>query len=126
MALTEAMRNLILADVLGESVNEFNNANAHIGVGDSTTAFAAGQTDLQAAANKFRKAMDATYPQRSVNVATFRSTFGTAEANFAWQECGVFNASSGGTMFNRKVESLGTKASTQSWQFTVTLTLAAA
>lgn len=111
---------------VGAGVTAFNNANAHIGVGDSTTAHAVGQTDLQAATNKLRKAMDATYPSGATNVLTFRSTFGTADANFAWQEWGVFNASSGGTMLNRKVESLGTKTNTQTWQFTVTLTFTTA
>jgi hypothetical protein len=126
MALTNAGRDLIAADIIGETVTEFTNANAHIGVGDSSTAFAAAQTDLQAATNKMRKAMDATYPTRATNVLTFRSTFATGDANWAWNEWGVFNASSAGTMLNRKVESLGTKASTQSWQFTVTLTVTAA
>lgn len=126
MALTNAGRDLIAADIIGESVTEFNNANAYIGVGDSTTAFAAAQTDLQAASNKLRKAMDSTYPQRSTNVLTFRSTFATGDANFAWQEWAVFNASSAGTMLNRKVESLGTKTSAQSWQITATLTVTAA
>lgn len=111
---------------VGAGVTAFNNANAHIGVGDSTTAHAVGQTDLQAATNKLRKAMDATYPSGATNVLTFRSTFGTSDANFAWQEWGVFNASSGGTMLNRKVESLGTKTNTQTWQFTVTLTFTTA
>lgn len=126
MGLTNAMRDLIAADVIGESVTEFTNANAHIGVGDSSTAFAASQTDLQAASNKLRKAMDATFPSRATNVLTFKSTFATGDANFAWQEWAVFNASSAGTMFNRKVESLGTKTSAQSWAFTVTLTVTAA
>lgn len=126
MALTNAGRDLIAADIIGETVTEFNNANAYIGVGDSTTAFAASQTDLQAASNKLRKAMDSTYPQRTTNVLTFRATFATGDANFAWQEWGVFNASSAGTMLNRKVESLGTKTSAQSWQITTTLTVTAA
>ncbi len=126
MALTNAGRDFIATDIVGESVTEFNNANAYIGVGDSTTAFAATQTDLQAATNKLRKAMDATYPQRATNVLTFRSTFATGDANFAWQEWATFNASSAGTMLNRKVESLGTKTSAQSWQMTVTLTITAA
>lgn len=104
----------------------FNNANSFIGVGDSTTAFAANQTDLVAATNKLRKAMDATFPSGAANVITFRSTFGTADANFAWQEWGVFNAASAGTMLSRKVESLGTKTSAQTWQFTVTLTFTTA
>jgi hypothetical protein len=126
MALTNAGRDLIASMLLGEATTDFTNANARIGVGDSTTAFAAAQTDLQAATNKLRKAMDATYPQRATNVLTFRSTFATGDANWAWQEWAVFNAAAAGAMLNRKVESLGTKTSAQSWQFTVTLTVTAA
>lgn len=126
MPITDAGRNHMVQASVGAAVTAFNNANAYIGVGDSTTAYAAAQTDLQAATNKLRKAMDATYPSGATNVLTFRSTFGTTEANFAWQEWGVFNASSAGTMLNRKVESLGTKTSAQTWQFTVTLTVTTA
>jgi hypothetical protein len=122
MPLTNAGRDLIAADVIGESVTEFNNANGHLGVGDSATAFAVGQTDLQAGANKLRRAMEATFPTRATNVVTARSLFATGDANFAWNEWGWFNASSAGTMMSRKVEALGTKASTQSWQLTATLT----
>ena len=122
MALTNAYRDLVASLTTGTGT-AFTNATSYIGVGDSTTAFANTQTDLQAATNKLRKAMDATYPQVAANVITFRSTFATTDANFAWQEWGVFNASSAGTMLNRKVESLGTKTSAQSWQMTVTVTL---
>jgi hypothetical protein len=124
MALTNAGRDLIAADLIGEAVTEFNNANAHIGVGNGTAAFAATQTDLQGA-SKARKAMEATFPTRAANVLTFRSLFGTGDANFAWEEWAVFNASAAGTMLNRKVESLGTKTSAQSWQITATLTVTA-
>ena len=123
MPLTDAGRDFIAQDIIGEAVTEFNNANAYLGVGDSTTAFAKAQTDLQAASNKLRKAMNATYPTRATNVVTFQSTFGTGEANFAWQEWGVFNASSAGDMLSRKVESLGTKTSAQSWQLEVDITV---
>jgi hypothetical protein len=126
MALTDAGRNLLVQLGIGAGGTAFNNANAYIGVGDSTTAFSAAHTDLQAATNKLRKAMDATYPSGGSNVITFRSTFATGDANFAWQEWGVFNASSAGTMLNRKVESLGTKTSAQTWQFTVVLTFTTA
>lgn len=126
MPLTNAGRDFIAQDIVGEAVTEFNNANAHIGVGDSAVAFAATQTDLQAAVNKLRKPMQATYPQRTGNVIDFRALFGTADANFAWNEWGVFNALSAGVMLNRAVVALGTKASSQSWQFTGTLTLTAA
>lgn len=128
MALTNAFRDYVATLVVGAGGTAFNNANAYIGVGDSTTAHAFTQTDLQGTTNRLRKAMDATYPTNAANVLTFRSTFGTAEANWAWQEWGVFNnpTTGSGTMMNRKVESLGTKTSAQSWQITVTITLAVA
>lgn len=114
----------------GQSLTYFNNANAAIGVGDSSAAAAATQTNLQATTNKLRKGMDATYPQHTDGTAsgsasiTFKSTFGTADANFAWNEWGLFNSATDGTgrMLNRKVESLGTKTS-GSWVLTITLTL---
>lgn len=112
-----------------QTLTYFNNGNAHLGVGDSTTAAAATQTDLQAVTNKVRKAMDATYPTHTDGTSsgsatiTFRATFGTSDGNFAWEEWGLFNGSSGGRMLNRKVTSLGTKTSAASWVFTVTVTL---
>lgn len=126
MPITDAGRNFMVASTTVAAATPFNNANSYIGVGDSSTAYAAGQTDLVAATNKLRKAMDATYPTTVTNVLTFRSTFATTDANWAWNEWGVFNASSAGTMLNRKVESLGTKTSAQTWQFTVTLTVTTA
>jgi len=122
MPLTDAGRNFLAQSIM-EAVTLFNNANAYLGVGDSSTAFAASQTDLVAATNKLRKAMDATYPQRTTNVITARSTFATGDANFAWNEVGYFNAAAAGTMLNRKAQSLGTKTSAQSWELTATITL---
>ena len=93
-------------------------------MGDSTTAAAVGQTDLQAATNKLRKAMDAGFPWVWEGTVTWQATFGTSDANWAWQEWGVFNAAAAGTMLNRKVTSLGTKTSAATWQLTVTVTIA--
>jgi hypothetical protein len=128
MAITNAGAVLAAVCLMNDSATSLflSSSNAHLGVGDSSTAFSASQTDLQAATNKVRKAMEAGYPTRSSGALTFRSLFGTSEANFAWAEWGTFNASTGGTMFQRKVEALGTKTNTQSWQLTATLTLAAA
>jgi hypothetical protein len=102
----------------------FSNANAYIGVGDSATAATASQTDLQASTNKLRKAMDSTYPQTATQAAVFKSTFGSSDANFAWQEWGIFNASTSGIMMNRRVVSLGTKVTATTWVHTATITLA--
>ena len=124
MPLTNAGRDFIASAIMNDGPPTFfTNADARIGVGDSATAFAVGQTDLQAATNKLRKAMEATYPQRVDNVLTFRSLFGTGDANFAWEEWGTFNDATTGVMLQRLVESLGTKTSAQSWQFTVEITV---
>lgn len=120
--LVNAGIQLMLDLLIGAGGTVFSNANAHIGVGDSTTAAAAGQTDLQAATNKLRMAMEATYPSRSGQTLTFRSVFGSGDANFDWEEWAIFNASSAGTMLNRKVQSFGTKAS-GTWTLTVTVTI---
>jgi hypothetical protein len=89
------------ADLLiGAGGTVFSNANAHIGVGNGTTAVSAAHTDLQGA-SKTRKAMEATFPSRSGQTLTFRSVFGTGDANYAWEEMAVFNASSAATMLCR-------------------------
>lgn len=123
IGLGNAAPAFICQAILGEAVTAFNNANARIGVGDSATAYSSAQTDLVAATNKLRKAMDATYPTRAANAMTFRSTFTTGEANFAWNEVGIFNAAAAGVMLTRENVALGTKPSTQQWVFTVTITL---
>ena len=122
MPLTDDGRDHIAEALVGESPTPFGEANAHIGVGDSGAVFSSDQSSLEGASTE-RKAMDAGYPQRTDNEMVFRATFGTEEANFDWEEWGIFNASTGGTMLNRAVESLGTKPDTQSWQFTTTLTV---
>lgn len=113
----------------GQSLTYFDNSNAYLGVGDSSSAEAATQTDLQASSNKTRQGMEAGYPAHTDGATsgaatiTFRAVFDTATANFAWNEWGIFNGSSGGRMLNRKVAALGTKTSASSWTLTVTLTL---
>ena len=124
MPLTNTGRDLIAATLLGEAFTPFDAANAHIGVGDGTIVFDVSQTNLLGA-NTLRKAMEATYPLRAGNVLSFRSLFGMAEANFAWNEWGVFNQVVANIMLNRMVEALGTKTSAQAWQLTVELTVEA-
>lgn len=122
MALTTAGVKAIAQSIAG-SGTFFNNANTYIGVGNSAAAFSAAQTDLQGA-SKLRKKVDSGYPVVSAPTLTFRATFGTSDANFAWNEWGIFNASSGGTMLNRVVESNGTKQSNQTWILEVDITFA--
>ena len=44
MPLTDAGRNFMVQSTIAAAATPFNNANSYIGVGDSTTAFAVGQT----------------------------------------------------------------------------------
>ena len=122
MPLLNDGRDHISGALIGESPTPFDEANAHIGVGDSDAAFSAEQSDL-VGINTARQGMDSGYPSRDGNELTFRATFGTEDANFDWEEWGIANDPSAGTMLNRAVESLGTKPDTQSWQFTTTLTV---
>lgn len=116
--------NAIWTLVAGGSETAYNNANTEIGVGDSTTAEAATQTDLQASTNKLFKAMDASFPTYGTSQKiTFRATFGSSEANYAWQEFSVRNGNTANKNLNRKVSNQGTKTSGQTWQVTVEITL---
>jgi hypothetical protein len=101
----------------------FATGNARLGVGDSATAWNTTQADLVAATNKLRKVMQSgTYPQNGTKKTTFKSDFTTGEANWVWNEWGIFNSASGVTMLSRKVENLGTKAS-GTWTLTVEFSL---
>ncbi len=117
MPTTTAGRNAMVQGIVGTLTPLFNNANAHLGVGNSSTAFSAAQTGL-VGASKTRKAMDATYPSVAVNVITAQATFGTTDANHAWDEVGFFNAAAAGTMFSRVVVALGTKTSASTFVLT--------
>jgi hypothetical protein len=107
--------------ITGDSANHLNNANTQIGVGDSSTAAAPTQTDLQAATNKTYKGMESGYPTSTSQKATFKSSFGASEANYAWNEWVVKHATSGKCL-NRKVDALGTKSS-GTWTLEVSITL---
>lgn len=124
--------NLLLNEGIGELLDlltgvggtPFNNANAYIGVGDSTTAAAATQTGLQAATNKAYKGMAANYPSRTNQTVTFRAVFTGTDANHAWQEFSIANGNSDTAKnLNRKVSDQGTKASGQTWTVDLTITL---
>lgn len=122
--LVNAGINALWTLACGTGATKFDSGNAYLGVGDSNTAEAATQTDLQAVANKLRKAMNATYPTYGTSQkVTFQSDFTGDEANWHWEEMAVFNASSSGVMLNRKVSDQGTKTSGQTWRLTLEITL---
>ncbi|WP_433024708.1 hypothetical protein [Actinomycetospora sp. CA-053990] len=119
--LLTAGAGLIWSLVTGGAGTVLNSTNARVCVGDSSTAAAAGQTDLQGT-NKFRQLVSGA-PSLSTNQAVFTATVATGDANFAWNEAGIANASSGATLLNRFVQSFGTKTSASSWTLAITLSL---
>jgi len=121
MLLNEGIQ-LILDLLIGAGGTVASNANAQIGVGDSSTGEVATQTDLQAATNKLFKGMNATFPSRSNQTMSWQSDFTTGEANYAWAEWSIRNSSGADKNINRKVQSLGTKAS-GTWTLTGQVTL---
>mgnify|MGYP000253425229 CR=1 FL=1 len=109
--------------ICGTGGTAFDSSNAHIGVGDGTTAEDASQTGLQGT-NKCYKGMDAGYPSVSGTKATFRATFGSDDANFSWQEITVANGSDDSAKnLIRKVQDMGTKTSGSTWIATVEITM---
>jgi hypothetical protein len=116
--------NLLWTLACGGSGTPWNNANAYIGVGDGTASESADQIGLQGT-NKAYKAMDSGYPTYGSNQqARWQSTFGSADANFTWNEITVANGSSDTAVnLNRKVQNLGTKASGTTWIAQLTITL---
>ena len=108
---------------------EYDNTNAEIGVGDSNTAAVRTQSDLQAGVNYDWQGMEATFPTapaendgtngRSVK---FKSSWGSADGNFAWEEWSVRNGATANKNLNRKVESLGTKSG-GTWTLEVEISL---
>jgi hypothetical protein len=133
----QQLEDLMIAVISNQTAsNCWTNTTSYIGVGDTSTAAAATQTELSAtaaAANRFYKVMNATYPSRggATQTVTFQSDFTSTEANFAWQEwtiaAGATGASGAGFLtgtknLNRKAESLGTKA-TGTWTLSGAVTI---
>jgi len=94
----------------------------NIGVGDSTTAAAVGQTDLQASSNKLYKTVasaDYVYTRPTLFISV---DFGYSEGNFTWNELGLRDNNS--VLIARQVDSspLGKTTSKRAiveWQLSI-------
>jgi hypothetical protein len=128
----------LLGGVAGTTMSpKFGAANARIGVGTSSTAAAFANTTLTGDTGagsttsyfKLCSGAPAIATGSSPPTLTFTAVFGTAQANFAWNEFGsdagtadsVSNTTTGGTFFNRGVSAQGTKAAGQTWTATETI-----
>lgn len=96
-----------------------------VGVGTDSTAVAVTQTQLNptVAGTVLIQTADAG-TSRTNQVVTIQSTFGTAVANFTWNEAGLFNGNTNGTsvMFNRVIIGPFAKTSSVSIVYVTTIT----
>lgn len=109
--------------LIGETVNNFSQSTAYIGVGNGSTAFSAGHTTLQGTGGSILLKNVNITPVRSGQTLTFATTFTTGEANWTWYEWGIFNAPSSGDMLNRVLAINAAKNSAESWNLSVNITI---
>ena len=118
--LNEGM-NELWTILCSSSGTKYDNSNAQLGTGTSNTAADPADSSLTSGV---WKAMDVSYPTYgTLNQAVWKSTFGSGDANQAWNEFSVRNGASADKMLNRKVSAQGTKTSGQTWELTLTITL---
>lgn len=130
--LTNSGKDFLVKALKGDSLTFFNNSNTYLGIGDDNTAANVSQTDLIASINKYRKNVDPTYPKifgdsggpSNYGEILYIFTFLASEANFSWQEFGLFNDSSSGIMFDRFIYDAGIKNNEQIWSVELTFIFA--
>ncbi len=110
--------------VSGDSVNNFDNTNSRIGVGDDATAVdVENDTDLKSTANTEYLTMQAGYPSSGANEKiVFQSEARGDDANFDWKEF-VLKQNTSGICLNRLVSDQGTKVQGQIWTTTIEVSL---
>jgi hypothetical protein len=108
----------------------YDATHTRIGAGNSNTAEAYTDTDLNAAAGSANRWFQLVSGAGTLGTRTlsWSATFGTSDGNFAWNEFGIdAGTASGNTvtapLLNHKAGiAQGTKASGQTWTATATLT----
>lgn len=109
-------------NLIGDALTAVGNINmTHCGVGSSAQTPAAGNTDLITAIGSRKAITDAS---RTGNVVLFSTFFASGDNNGTWNESGIFNAVSGGTMLCRALFSPAftkdsTKTATVDWSITI-------
>lgn len=112
--------NEILSLIAGYSSNHFDSTNTRIGVGNSSTAADASQTDLLGTSKTY-VTITSGYPTTpSSGTITYKGRFGTGDANYQHYELVVKNNASS-VCWNRVVLSGDTKTSSDVWDYEVTL-----
>lgn len=122
-----------LGDLIIGTGQAFTASRGVVGVGTTNTAWAANQTTLLGTAYYTGVT---TGPSNTAGAITATADFSSGVANHAWEEwCWAIataavvpstsfaTATTSGVMLNRKVQSLGTKASGALWTLSATVTL---
>ena len=127
---TREVKNLVvntgLAFIISRMAGTAKNVMSHMALGSSSTAAAAGQTDLVSMLGS-REALDSTTITGTNNEKIqYVATFEAGDATGAVVEAGIFNASVGGDMLCRTVFSVVNKAADDTLAITWTITLSAA
>lgn len=118
MSLTKSGLNYMVNTLCGVEA-PLSHSNIRLAVGNGAAAFANTQTAL-VGTQTYSKVLDAGFPVVNSPSITFKATFNTSEANFAWNEWGIVNADNN-VLLNRIVQSNGTKLANQTWVLEVTL-----
>lgn len=127
---TREIKNLVvnagLAFIISRMTGTAKAVMSHMALGSSSTAAAAGQTDLVAMLGA-REAIDTITINGSNNEkVTYVSNFEAGDATGAVVEAGIFNASTAGDMLCRTVFAVVNKAADDTMAITWTITLSAA
>ena len=102
----------------------YNNTDARIGVGNSSTAEDETQTGLIGGSTNFQ-GMKTGYPKTPgadamAQKAVFRSVFADGQAEFAWEEFTIDNGNTRNKNLVRIVASKGTKSAGEEWEVEIT------
>lgn len=124
------VKNLVVNTGLAFIINRMTGTDkavmSHMALGSSTTAAAAGQTDLVSMLGS-REAIDSTTILGSNNEKVrYVCNFEAGDGTGAVTESAIFNASTGGDMLCRTVFDVVNKAADDTMAITWTITLAAA
>jgi len=121
----------LLGGIAGTSITtKFSSSVGRIGTGDSNTAAAYTQTDLQASTNKYYQLVSGTPVITTASTPptlVFSASFGTGVGNYSWQEFITDEGTTSttgpvvATCLNRGVSNQGTKVSGQTWTATETI-----
>lgn len=126
--ITDAGWNLLMKNVAGSAGTLFSASVGRISAGSSSNLVTYSDTDLNGP-SKYYKLISAAPTVGSTHSTglTFIATFGTAQANFNWQEFGTDQGTADGTIvqsvfFNHGLANNGTKIVGSIWSVTEIIT----